>query len=72
MHQAKRYGKLGGLATARKHGSEFCQARAEKAGLAYKVKYGSEFFSRMHSSERLDSWLDLLAAYLCRGPETPS
>jgi|SRR6202049_2502510 len=49
---AKRYGKLGGLATARKHGSEFCQARAEKAGLACKAKYGSEYYKHIQSMRK--------------------
>ena len=50
--QAKRYGKLGGLATAGKHGSEFCQARAEKAGLACKAKYGSDYYEHIQSRRK--------------------
>ncbi len=49
---AKRHGKLGGIATARKHGSEFCQARAEKAGLACKAKYGAEFYRHIQSKRK--------------------
>lgn len=43
----KANGRLGGFATAQKHGEAFCQARSEKAGLAVKAKYGSGFYSHI-------------------------
>jgi len=41
----KANGRRGGLATAHKHGPEFCQARAAKAGQTVKAKYGRDFYS---------------------------
>lgn len=40
-------GRRGGIATAKKHGDAFCQARAEKAGLTVKARYGSGFYSHL-------------------------
>jgi hypothetical protein len=43
-------GRRGGLATAQKHGPEFCQARAQKAGLSVRVRYGSQYFSHIRKA----------------------
>ena len=41
---ARANGKKGGQATAQKHGEEFCQARAQKAGLMLKAQMGTGYY----------------------------
>ena len=42
-------GRKGGLATALKHGADFCQARSEKAGNASKLLFGSDYYKYIAS-----------------------
>lgn len=49
---AKANGKKGGQATAKKHGPEFCQARAQKAGLMLKARYGVGYFKYIGQMRR--------------------